>query len=250
MDDNIFLKTFQEKQAKSKKRLGDYIKESGEEQIHDLRTSIRRLEAAYLVLPKSCKRKKTDYFVSSYKSLFKKNSPIRDSDIIHEKLVNGGLPKTSAAMQFLVNRKEKKLKSTLQDAKKLSKLKISKIKTTSPEKILQKYERTILVLTEKIQGLIPVVISDESKIDELHLMRKTAKKLRYVLELDSNSSYQHVIDSMKSFQQLLGEIHDCDVALDFLEKHSEKFPELKPLIPREQNIRSQIYKKLATSLSD
>ena len=246
----IFQKIFQEKGTTSKKRLREYVEEQGEEQIHNLRTSIRRLESAYLVFPKSCKRKKTDVFVSSYKSLFRKNSPIRDLDIIYEKLVNTGLSKNSDILQFLVKHKEKKLRNTLKDAKKLSKLKMPKIKEISDTETLQKYERTISTLIDKIQKSIPIVASDESKIDELHSLRKTAKKLRYVLELDPDDSYHQTLTSMRSFQRLLGDIHDCDVTLDFLETYSKKFPELKSLILKEQNVRTQTYKKLAVALSD
>lgn len=246
----VFQKSFQEKETTSKKRLREYIGKQGEEQIHNLRTSIRRLEAAYLILPKSCKKKKTDAFVSSYKSLFRKNSPIRDLDVICEKLLDAGLSEDSGAIQFLVKRKEKKLGNTLRDAKKLLKLKVPNVKEVPDVKILQKYERTASSLVDKIQKYIPIVASDESKIDELHSLRKTAKKLRYVLELDPDNSYHQTIACMRSFQGLLGDIHDCDMAICFLEAHHKKFPELKPLILKEQNIRSQTYKRLAVSLYD
>jgi CHAD domain-containing protein len=245
----VFQKTFQEKGTIAKKRLREYIEEQREEQIHNLRTSIRRLESAYLVFPKSCKRKKTDVFVSSYKSLFRKNSIIRDLDVIYEKL-DAELSKNSDVLQFLVKHKEKKLSNILKDAKKLSKLKIPKIKEISDTKILQKYERTISSLIDKMQKYIPVVASDESQIDELHSLRKTAKKLRYVLELDPDNSYHHTIVSMRTFQRFLGEIHDCDISIDFLKAYSNKFPELQSLILKEQNTRTQIYKRLAISLSD
>ena len=247
--EHLFQQIFQEKQDKSKKRVDEYLKEQGEKQIHDLRTSIRRLEATYLIIPNSCKRKKTDDFVSSYKSLFKKNSSIRDYDVIILKLLKNNLSENSDIIKYVNKQKEKKLKNVLKNAKKLSKIKISSLKEIRQEKINQKYDKMIFSLITKIQNFIPIVTADESKIDELHSMRKTAKKLRYVLEVDPNNSYQHVIDSMKLFQEFLGQIHDCDITLDFLKKHSKKFPELKSEILKEQEIRSQIYKKLAISLS-
>ena len=249
-ESNPFLDIFQEKQDKSKKRLEEYLQKQGYEQIHDLRTSVRRLEAAYLIFPKSSKTKKTDNFVTRYKKLFKKNSSIRDSDVIIERLLKNGIQKDSDVIRYLTKRKEKRIKSIFDDAKKLSKLNKANLKEIDPERISAKYEKKIFSLIDEIQRLIPVVISDESKIAKLHYMRKLAKKLRYVLEIDPKNSYQHVIDNMKSFQEHLGQIHDCDITLDFLKKNSKKFPELKPLIIKEQNLRSQIFKKMAANLSD
>ena len=249
-EDNIFSYIFEEKQEKCKKRLEEYLQKQEIEQIHDLRTSIRRLEAAYLAFPKSCKTKKTNNFVTCYKKLFKKNSSIRDSDIITEKLAKYGISKNSDSILYLTERKEKRIKSIFKDAKKLSKLDKTNLKKINSKKILTKYENRISSIIEEIQQLIPVVISDESKIIKLHYMRKLAKKLRYLLEIDPNHSYQHVIDNMKSFQEYLGSIHDCDITIDFLKKNSKKFPELTPLISKEQSIRSQIFKKLASNLAD
>lgn len=247
--DNVFQKIFQEKQHDSKKRLEDYLNEQGEKQIHDLRTSIRRLEATYLIFPNSFKRKKMDNFISTYKSLFRKNSKLRDFDVIITKFLNNGLTEESDPIKYLIRQKEKKIKETLKEAKNASKLKIPQIKNGNSEKIIPKYERIIFSLMQKIQDYIPVVASDESKIDELHFMRKTAKKLRYILEIESSDSYRHLITSMKLLQKILGNIHDCDITINFLKKHSRKFPELKSLIPKEEEIRSQIYKKLSDSLS-
>lgn len=247
---NPFLDIFQEKQNKSKKRLEEYLQKRGYEQIHDLRTSIRRLEAAYFIFPKSSTTKKTDDFVARYKKLFKKNSLIRDSDVIIERLLKNGIQKDSDVIHYLTKRKEKRIKSIFDEVKKLSKLKVTKLKEIDPERISTKYEKKIFSLIDEIQHLIPVVISDESKIAKLHYMRKLVKKLRYVLEIDPKNSYRRFIDNMKSFQERLGQIHDCDVTLDFLKKNSKKFPELNPLIIKEQDFRSQIFKKLAANLSD
>ena len=136
---NIFQKTFQEKQEKAKKRLEELLEEQGEEQIHNLRTSVRRLETTYLIFPNSFKRKKTNNFVSSYKSLFKKNSSLRDFDIIINKLLENGLTENSDFIKYLVSQKEKKIKVVIKKATKLSRLKIPLIKEGNFEKITPKY---------------------------------------------------------------------------------------------------------------
>lgn len=244
-----FQNIFHEKQVQSKNRLNDFLAEPGEEQIHQLRTSIRRLEAMYFIFPNSCKRKKIDIFVSSYKLLFKKNSSIRDMDVIIKRLQKNGLSKESKIIKKIVHQKNKKIKKILKDVEKISKLEFSNLKKINDEKIIQKHDKKIFSLITKIQDYIPIVISDESKIDELHSMRKTAKKLRYILEIDPNGKYCHVVESMKTFQKLLGSIHDCDITIDFLKKYAKKESELDPLLTKEKKIRSEVYHQLADSLS-
>ncbi len=247
---SFFEEIFLEKQEFSRRKLEEYIAEPGETQIHEFRKSVRRLESAYLIFPKSYKKKKLDRLVSSYKSLFQKSNIIRDYDIIYNKLLEFGLKENSEPLKFIQKQRSKNLKTALKFAKKISNLKISKIKKSNPEKFEKKYDKTISQLISKIQEFIPIVASDESKVDELHSMRKTAKKLRYILEIKSNSHYQRFIGNMKAFQERLGKIHDCDMTICFLKKYKKKFSELEPLIVKEQEFRTQIYQQLAKTLSE
>ena len=50
----LFFNFLYNKMDKSKQRLDKYLENPTEENIHDLRTSIRRLETAYSIVPKSC----------------------------------------------------------------------------------------------------------------------------------------------------------------------------------------------------
>jgi CHAD domain-containing protein len=54
---------------------------------------------------------------------------------------------------------------------------------------------------------------------------------------------------MKSLQELLGMIHDCDITIDFLKIHSKKESRLSTLLEKAKEIRSEIYNKLSVSLS-
>ena len=68
-------------------RVNDYIKDSNENNIHDIRTAIRRLDASFRSLPKKMRRKtKICKYITTSKRLFKVNSQVRDYDIICEKL--------------------------------------------------------------------------------------------------------------------------------------------------------------------
>jgi len=58
------------------------------------------------------------------------------------------------------------------------------------------------------------VLNDESKVAELHSLRKDVKKLRYLLELTEKTPAR--LSSLAKWQESLGAIHDLDVAIDYL----------------------------------
>ena len=88
---SVYSKPFTTKLQKNvqrvDKRVNDYIADSNEENIHHIRTSIRRVDASFRSLPKKVrKRNKVSNYIKLCKQLFKINSNIRDYDIIYEKL--------------------------------------------------------------------------------------------------------------------------------------------------------------------
>ena len=82
-----FLTKLHENLEKVNNRLTKYLKDPKAKNIHDIRTSIRRLNAAFSTLPKKYRTGSSmTTYVLSCKELFKINSEIRDLDIIYEKL--------------------------------------------------------------------------------------------------------------------------------------------------------------------
>jgi CHAD domain-containing protein len=72
-------------------KLDNYLENPTKESIHDMRTSLRRLEATYKSNTKQIrKKKKFKSFAETGRELFKINSKIRDTDIIIEKLSKEG----------------------------------------------------------------------------------------------------------------------------------------------------------------
>src|SRR5260370_16449533 len=72
-------------------RVRAYIKEPSEENVHDLRTSIRRLLTTANVLPKTIRRQREfKRHLESYAKLLRLNARVRDVDIILAKLPHHG----------------------------------------------------------------------------------------------------------------------------------------------------------------
>ena len=91
------------------------------------------------------------------------------------------------------------------------------------------------------------MLSDESKINELHSMRKTLKKLRYILEIEPENTYQNIVSNLKQLQKILGDIHDCDMTICYLQKNDELIP--SEIISSEKFKRHVLYTELLKILS-
>ena len=82
-------------------------------------------------------------------------------------------------------------------------------------------ERIIAVRAAEVSSFSPAVL-DPHNVEDLHDMRIAAKRLRYVLELTApvfGDSAVKAAKRAKKLQDLLGEIHDCDVTIPRVERH-------------------------------
>jgi CHAD domain-containing protein len=95
-------------------------------------------------------------------------------------------------------------------------VKAKAVKGLEPEGMLgDNAERIVRVRLDELTSFMPKA-SDPKEIVALHDMRIAAKRLRYVLEVtgDCFGPYASTaVKLVKDLQDLLGEIHDCDVQL-------------------------------------
>jgi CHAD domain-containing protein len=77
-------------------------------------------------------------------------------------------------------------------------------------------ERIVRVRLDELQSFIPRAL-DPAEVVALHDMRIAAKRLRYILEVTAETCFgpyaETALKRTKELQDLLGEIHDCDVQL-------------------------------------
>lgn len=237
-----FHETLNRSIQRANDRLHDYLKDPSEENVHDTRTAIRRLETAFRVLPKKLRgRPRVEDFVTAYIKFFKINSKIRDFDII--------LSKTSSdesISALILKKKEKRLVDGKRQAEKAAEEKTPEIKLEdiNRSKLEKRFSRLAFELIESIQKLMPKVVSDEKKIEELHELRKGCKKLRYLLELTGSSKESRLVTHLKQMQDLLGAIRDSDITIDFLKSLDTKY-DAGELIKGESELRRQLYQKFS-----
>jgi CHAD domain-containing protein len=104
-------------------------------------------------------------------------------------------------------------------------VKARKIRKLDPDAAL--IDAACRILTVRLDEVdsFTAAVTDPGDERALHDMRIAFKRLRYVLEVTRpcfGEPADDAIASAKRFQDLLGEIHDCDVMVPMVEAHIER----------------------------
>src|ERR687896_1826716 len=234
------------------KRLKIYLADpNNEKNIHDVRTSLLRLDTSYSLLPKKL-RKRNSKQIKKYKDFFGANSKIRDLDIIRNKVAElaKGVSDASKLEQQLQRKRQAELRRTVKLAKALEKLPSIDIKSIPPSKIESRINKMIDRLRIRVKGMLPIILSDSTKKEELHMLRKNYKKLRYIFETLPESyikKYNKKVVStingknLKEIQEMLGAIRDSDITIEYLQNSRSGLA--KQLAIKEAGKRDYLYRE-------
>jgi CHAD domain-containing protein len=232
VDPKKFVNICQRNISTVSNRLDDYITSQDEKNIHDIQTSVRRLDACYKTLPKKLhKKKQIKKFVNKSKKLFNINSQVRDFDVITE-LVKRNNPKDESGNRVdfknFENRRSLKLEKAKAVAVGLRKLPVPNVKKNSvpTAKLNKRFNKLINKFGSRIQLNLPSVMTDSDKVAELHEMRKDCDKLQYLLELvphgnSSHTNLSQLEEELQNMQDLLGAIYDHDATAAYLKRQKK-----------------------------
>ena len=228
------------------RRVKAYLRDPNAENVHRLRTSTRRLQASFGLLPKANRKQaKAEKTMARIKKLMKVNASVRDQDIILSKL---SMYKQNPTYKRLVDDLRRSRKSHLEQAKELA---LSVQKNAGPrvkpkdlsEPALQKrHDKVVRKLGSKISSELQLVREDPSKVEELHVVRRDCKQLRYVLEMGEFSRPPKPLVALRSWQDLLGTIRDHDVMITYL-GGLKRSPEILSALNSEIESRNNSYRK-------
>ena len=197
-----------------------YLGEPNDRNTHVLRRHLRRLDAALRVLPKRARgeEKSLDRYQRRCRKLLRATSRVRDLDMIARRLRAEGTDASLAAIVKKVKtERRKEVADSMKAAWKLFETKAPKLEAATVAGVDTQARRVIADLDEEVEKDLSRTTASESRVDELHSLRKGYKKLRYTFELmppgperDERSRALH------GWQDALGAIRDSDVLIERL----------------------------------
>ena len=252
IDSTVFSRGVKRARKTLSKRVDAYLNDQSADNVHDLRTATRRVLACLQLLPaRTRKSRRTRKYEARLSHLLGANAEVRDIDIILSKLTNRV---DSSSYEALSNRlkdhRAAKLSEGLDSASSLRKsrhLSISK-EDLNDEKIQKRFDKVNKKLETRIRERLPIVLEDPARKKELHRLRADSRRLRYVLDISGASQNSEQIALLRSWQDILGLTHDCDIMIEFLQEEKQS-PELQALLRSEVAERNQNYEKFASMAS-
>ncbi len=234
-----------------KNQIDGVIDNKDSEYVHKTRVASRRLRAALPVFRSCFARKEYKKWKGEIKKVTRLLADARDLDVqiafIQQYIEKLSSINDKESLDILLqNHKNRRNNIQPNLANEMQKLKAS----YTLEDIIAACHQTIsaqsnsifnqTIILEKAQGNIAFGLQNflgmeeyvhkENEKQKHHEMRIYAKKLRYTMEIFA-PMYQNKltkeIDNIKKYQDILGEMHDCDVWIDYLPKFIE---ETKPSI--------------------
>lgn len=105
-----------------------------------------------------------------------------------------------------------------------------------PDRRLRPNARRILAVRIAEAWSYADAVQSPGRVRELHDMRIAFKRVRYLLEIFGvafRTDLTPVLEEVRGMQDLLGEIHDCDVQIPMLQAHLDRLRERDEAAARE-----------------
>ena len=222
------------------------LENQDKEFVHKTRVASRRLRAA-LPLFRDCYSKK-DYrnWLKEIRKVTRLLSVARDLDVqiaFIEQYIKKLTSETEkpafnailrshkarrrhAQTEVVAGLEELRNVGTINQIRRISRQIIAKesVQTLKPSEVLERSHWHISFRLDDFLSMERYVYQERRKIEH-HQMRIYAKKLRYTMECFAplyDDRLEKEIGAIKAFQDVLGEMHDCDVWLEFIPQYRQK----------------------------
>ncbi len=213
--------------ARQAARVRDLLGRRDAKSVHDLRVASRRLREALSLAGADAQGK-------TVRRITRALGQVRDLDVRIGFLRAFLSRHPSADLRLLLGRFEERRRKARRDAgKTLRRVRDSGVldESTLPSPAMDREfaVRHVFRGLRDVTDLAPFV-SREEAADRHHRLRIAARHLRYALEIFRpvfGKSVEPRISALKKLQDLLGEIHDCDVWLASLPAKAEGFAVLR-----------------------
>ena len=218
------------------------------EAIHQMRVATRRLRSALTLFEECLPRKRFDDWETGIKDITRVLGAARDTDVQIEVLEHFLSGVTESKLQVGIKRLLLRLTQTraqlqIKVIKALDELQaggiIEEMNQTLYERLVQArldqidspspdlYRRAAAAINLRLEEFLAydVYVHQPDRVTELHAMRIAAKRLRYTMEVFASLYEDNLKESLKAVkdaQEILGDIHDCDVWVQFLPQFLEE----------------------------
>ena len=166
----------------------------------------------------------------------------RDIDIVSEKIEQKNAEgEYNALLNKLSRLRESSVRTGLARARALNSDPRIPVRTrgVSRSDLERRFEKLSKKYAARIEKRLPKVLESADEKEELHRLREEARRLRYTLEFGDKESYRKQLRVLRSWQDVLGGIHDSDIFIQHFEG-SESTDE-RSLVEDETVARSQNY---------
>jgi len=238
------------------------------EALHDMRVASRRLRAALRVFrgcfPKNAHRAVVD----DVRSITRALGTVRDQDVLIDYLRSFAESHPDAGIDWLIERE-----AAIRDSARIEMIEsLRKTSESDPESRLAKLIESARCVGRKrradsfgaqapaqVKARLAEIketskaIPDPENVEGLHMMRISAKRLRYTMEAFTpcfGKPLEKMVAEVKLLQEQLGAIHDCDVWLTRLEGYrsepglsAERCESLDGLMAERRETRAKTYEE-------
>lgn len=240
-----YLENFEKSEKIVGQKVKAYLEEPSEENVHDLRTSIRRLLTVSNILPKKIREQKEPRKrLESCERLLRLNAGARDADIMLSKLPHhGDDPAFAKLAKGLTEDRKASIRKAFRIASDITYEK-TQIKTSdiSPKQVQKRFKKTVNTLSKKLKNHLAVVVKDPKNSNELHKLREDSRRLRFTMEMDDSPETSKLVPVLEKWQDVLGKIRDSDIFISHFKKQ-HNFPEINDVLEHEKLGRHENYEK-------
>jgi len=207
------------------------------EGVHDLRITVRRIQAIRELLPKRVRKSEGfKKFDSAIEKLLRATSGMRDVDTVLSVLEPYREALPGAFFGGLLEERKAEAKGARvvmdtilkQEPPTLEGARISR------KRISSKAKRMIRKRRKVVGAVLFKVLTDERRVKELHRLRIEVREIRYVMELVKNRTEERTV--LADWQEALGRIHDLDMAIACLKEKGLDRPELAGRLGRQRHL--------------
>ena len=230
-------------------RIASYLKEPTPEHVHDIRTATRRLFATIELLPKDIREtKRIRKYSERIQKLISLNAKTRDLDIIIPRATaRKNDPEYAKLAKKLENSRRSALKPAIEFASSMKETRQPSIrgKKLSSYDAQKRFNKISKRLNSRISKRLPVVLEDPNDKRELHRLREDSRLFRYTIELAGEKKSSKILPLLRSWQEILGLIHDSDIVIAYL-KNEKESPEARDLVRDEVTERNKNYETFSS----